>query len=340
MSPESQFDLQSYNTLAVPSRCEYFFSAVDDESLFAALQWAKTRGLNTHILGGGSNILLPDFVPGLILQPFMQGIALLSESAESLVLEVKAGNNWDALVRYCLERHYFGLENLSLIPGSVGASPIQNIGAYGVEVSQRIKALRVFDREQARERFLSPDDCEFAYRSSIFKTNKNRFIVLSVQFHLSKSPKLNCTYPALGEFLSESKLALTPHNIAQAVRDIRQSKLPQPEQIPNVGSFFKNPIIDKNQYRGLKQELPELVAYAHGNAYKVAAGWLIDHSGWKGKNMFGVAVHDKQALVLTNPNKQSLKNVLQLATAIQSDVYKRFDIRLEVEPQVLGGNCP
>ena len=251
-----------------------------------------------------------------------------------MLRQLRIGTN---LFAAACKKGYFGLENLSYIPGSVGAAPIQNIGAYGVEVSELIAAIHVFDCQQQQRVTLLPEQCDFAYRDSIFKSRyAGCYIILAVDFRLSKQPAVNLNYPALQQYFANTALTPTPAMVAQAVITIRQSKLPQPEDIPNAGSFFKNPLINQKKYRQLKQRFPQLVAYSQGDNYKVAAGWLIEQAGWKGKAWLEITMHTQQALVLTNKSKRGLDNILLFAERVQRDVQRQFDLTLEIEPQILG----
>lgn len=328
--------LQKYNTLAVPSTAEFFYSAPSEAALVEAFTQACDQGLAVSILGGGSNVLLPYTISGLVLQPAFCGIQLVKESGQQVVLRARAATNWHNFVTYCLEHQYFGLENLSLIPGSVGAAPIQNIGAYGVEVSEYVEAIEAFDCKSKRRVALAPEHCAFTYRDSIFKSAcKQRYIILAVQFRLSKQARVNIQYPALAQYLQEASLPPTPQNVAAAVVAIRQAKLPQVEDTPNVGSFFKNPIIETQHFLQLKQRFPTLAAFPQEEGYKVAAAWLIEQAGWKGKPHLNIAMHRQQALVLTNPHKLGLDKIMQFAQELQRDIERRFGIVLEIEPQRL-----
>lgn len=332
-----QFSLQKLNTLAVPAMADFYVSATNHNEIKEALAFARERELPILLLGGGSNIVFENNFQGLVIHLKLRGVQLLQETEEHVWINFAAGENWHQAVEYCLDNGYYGLENLSLIPGSVGAAPIQNIGAYGVEVKDLITELSTVEIASGIEVSFLNESCQFAYRDSIFKhTFKDKYIITSVTFKLSKIAETNLTYPALQEYFSgEDLTTITPEEVSQAVINIRQSKLPDPEQIPNVGSFFKNPVIDQLRFEKLIKQYPKMPSYPAGdNHRKLAAAWLIDQTGWKGKEFNGVAVHSQQALVLTNPNKLTGRAILDLANAIQKSVKDQFAIDLEIEPRV------
>jgi UDP-N-acetylmuramate dehydrogenase len=287
------------------------------------------------ILGGGSNILLSDDFPGVVLHMCLTGIEIVHEDAAATYVRAAAGENWHAFVQWTLAHDLWGLENLSLIPGSVGAAPIQNIGAYGVEVKDYFHELSAFDFDTGEVFVLNKADCEFAYRDSVFKRRlKDRAAILDVTFRLPKQWQPNMHYADVERELAQRGLASpTAKDISNAVIAIRTRKLPDPSVIGNAGSFFKNPIVSAAQRAALLQQYPQLVSYAqpHGS-YKLAAGWLIDQCGWKGKSIGHAGVYEKQALVLVNRGGATGAEVMQLAEAIRADVNARFGVMLEPEP--------
>jgi UDP-N-acetylmuramate dehydrogenase len=332
-----QFNLQKYNTLAVPAVADWYVSASNDIELHEALAYAREQKLPILVLGGGSNLVLRDNFYGLVIHIRSQGKDLVNENEDYVWLQVAAGENWHKLVEYSLAQGFYGLENLALIPGSVGAAPIQNIGAYGVELKDVFAELTALDIHSGLVVTFTADSCQFGYRDSIFKQSlKDQYIITSVTFKLRKIAQLVLDYPALRESFADRPIAdITPLDVSNAVISIRQSKLPDPAELPNVGSFFKNPIVTSTIYRGLKNTWPELVAYpVDDNHFKLAAGWLIDRAGWRGRVQDGVEVHARQALVLTNPHKQSGNAVLALAATIQTSVQEVFGVWLEMEPRV------
>jgi len=331
------FNLQKFNTLAVPALAQYFVSVKTDDELREAFAFACTENLPLLLLGGGSNIVLRADFPGLVVHIKFQGREVVGENDEFVWLKVAAGENWHQLVEYSLDNALYGLENLSLIPGSVGAAPIQNIGAYGVEIKELVAELSALNIRSGLSVTFTNESCQFGYRDSIFKQSlKDQYVITSVTFRLRKQPQINLTYPALrAAFAEVATSEITPQQVSAAVIGIRQSKLPDPATIPNVGSFFKNPVIDQSQFDALKRLNPSMVSYpAANNQVKLAAGWLIDQAGWRGKGVGGAAVHDQQALVLTNPAKSLGEEVLALAGLIQQSIFEQFGIALEIEPRI------
>ena len=330
------FDLQHLNTLGVPVKAQYYVSVTDEEELLEALRYASSEKLPLFILGGGSNIVLCDDLPGLVVHVRLQGKTLVAEDNEFVWLRVAAGENWHELVEYCLDFHYWGLENLSLIPGSVGAAPIQNIGAYGVELKDVFEELTAIDIRSGLPVTFTRDSCEFGYRDSIFKGRlRDQYLITAVTFKLHKQPHLVLSYPALRDALATHTLeSITPQQVSQVICEIRRNKLPEPAQIPNVGSFFKNPVIPATQYESLRANHPQLVAYpVDDQQVKLAAAWLIDNAGWRGQVCGPVAVHGQQALVLTNPGHAKGHEVVALAERIQLSVFEKYGVALEPEPR-------
>lgn len=331
------FNLQKFNTLAVPAVAQFYVSVKTDDELREALTFARTEKLPLLLLGGGSNIVLRDDFPGLVVHIKSSGKEIVGENDEFVWLKVAAGENWHQLVEYSLDNALYSLENLSLIPGSVGAAPIQNIGAYGVEVKDVVAELSALNISSGLMVTFTNESCLFGYRDSIFKNSlRDQYVITSVTFQLRKTPKLVLSYPALrAELPSTPEQEITPEQVSAAVISIRQSKLPDPDDIPNAGSFFKNPVIGVGQFDALKAQYTSIVSYpVDSHHVKLAAGWLIDQAGWRGKQVDGAAVHDLQALVLTNPNKSSGAAVLALAEQIQATVLKQFGVELELEPRV------
>jgi UDP-N-acetylmuramate dehydrogenase len=329
------FNLQNYNTLASPVCAEFFVSVKDEEELQAAVKFAKEKSLPLLVLGGGSNIVLHEDFAGLAVHVQLLGKELVREDDEFYFVKAAAGENWSDFVDYCLDEGFYGLENLSLIPGNVGAAPIQNIGAYGVELKDVFSELSALDIKSGLSITFTPESCQFGYRDSVFKNGLlDQFIITSVTFKLSKNPNLNIQYPALQAALADySPQDITPELVSQVVCDIRRSKLPDPKEIPNVGSFFKNPIISRNKLAELQASYPDIVSYSVDELrVKLAAGWLIDRAGWKGRAL-EAAVHAQQALVLTNPKRLKGTAVLELASAIKEAILLKFGVELEQEPR-------
>lgn len=337
---QKNVDLQMCNTLGVPCIAQYLLEVDSSKILRQALVWAKEQGVSVFLLGGGSNVILPEAIQGLVVKNNIKGIELVKDEnkGDSVYVRAGAGVIWHDLVQYTLDNYYYGLENLSLIPGTVGAAPMQNIGAYGVELDTIFESLTAIDRESFEQIEFDRQQCEFSYRHSVFKGSlRNRFVIVNVTLKLSKLPKLNLSYPALRDAVdSISEDKLSPRNISDIVCKIRRDKLPDPKETPNVGSFFKNPMVDKPTLERLQAQYSDLVFYsAENDLFKIAAGWLVDRAGWRGFSENGVGVHKHQALVLTNSGRCNGAAVLALAENIQADVEKRFEIRLQVEPDII-----
>lgn len=327
-------DLSPLNTLGVTARAAWFAEPTSLDALTDCLAWAEQASLPVLLLGGGSNIVFATDWPGLVLRPALTGRELIGADDDFFHVRVAAGENWHETVRWTLEQGWPGLENLALIPGVVGAGPIQNIGAYGLELAERIEAVEVFDRDSGEVRHLTHDECRFAYRDSVFKHEGRRLVVLSVTLALPRAWQPNAGYRDLAEALDRKGIKTpTALDIFAAVVEVRQKKLPDPARTGNVGSFFKNPIVDAQSFAALKEKEPDLVAYPQPDGrFKLAAGWLIDRAGWKGRTMGAAGVHANQALVLVNLGGARGAEILALARAIQADIAKRYDIALETEP--------
>ena len=349
VTPVADFDLSKLNTLSLSSCAQFFCRFKSISELLTLLAYAKKRQLSIKVLGGGSNMIVQPKVTGLVVQSAMCAIQKLSEDDCSVTYAVDAGLNWHEWVLKSIELGAYGLENLALIPGTVGASPIQNIGAYGVEVGQTIKEVRGLQLSTGQWMSFSAEQCDFSYRNSIFKTQfKNDFLITQVIFKLSKIFKPQTSYAPLKQmaeqFCTDANVdaqSLSAQQIADWVIEVRNSKLPDPEKIPNAGSFFTNPIISKSQADELLKQFPNIPVYSvHGSieggvdyAVKVAAGWLIDQCGWKGKSLGLAKMHDQQALVLTLKPGASQQDLLNIQQAVQADVMKKFGIQLHPEPQ-------
>ena len=340
----TEYDLSQFNTLALPGKAECFcrFSSISE--LLSLLQRAKKEKLTIKVLGGGSNIILQPRVSGLVIQSAMQQVVKLSEDNDSVTYAVDAGLNWHQWVLNSIKLNAYGLENLALIPGSVGASPVQNIGAYGVEVGQLIEEVRGIQLSTGQWMSFSTEQCNFSYRDSVFKQQfKNDFIITQVVFKLSKIFDPQVSYAPLkrmaGSLCAEQE-ELTAQQVVDWVVDVRNSKLPDPVNIPNAGSFFTNPIIDKAQAGELLKQFPAMPVYAVINSIreevKVAAGWLIEQCGWKGRSLGLARMHDQQSLVLTLQVGASQQDLLAIQQAVQADVMAKFGIQLNPEPQPFG----
>jgi UDP-N-acetylmuramate dehydrogenase len=337
--------LQGLNTLALAATARYYYRLSDSANLPKLLAFAERRELPVLVLGGGSNMVLGEDYPGLVIQMAVLGIQVRtpelgtqSDAPETIIVSAGSGENWHQLVMHCLGCGYYGLENLALIPGTVGAAPVQNIGAYGVELAEVFHSLRGWDCQQRCWRTLWPADCDFGYRDSIFKAAlKQRFIITEVRFILRTCATVNSDYRGLNQQLAAQGIKQpSPQQLAQAVITLRQSKLPDPAELPNAGSFFKNPLVAQTQLKTLLEQYPELVYYpAAGGRVKLAAGWLIEQAGWKGRALGPVAMHHLQALVLVNKGGANGAQVLALAAAVQRQVLQCFAVQLEIEPELI-----
>lgn len=334
MKLHTQHSLKAFNTFSIDQTAENFVAVESTEELKEALNLAQFE--RKFILGGGSNLLLTQPIKGLCIHIALKGINVIQEDDKTVIVEAMAGENWHDFVCWTLEQGYGGLENLSLIPGNVGTSPIQNIGAYGVELKDIFESCTALDCHNLTQRTFTREDAQFGYRSSFFKTKgKGQYVISAVQFRLTKKAHvINTSYGAIKEALGNKES--TPQNIAHAVISIRQSKLPNPAKLGNSGSFFKNPVITKAQFNQLLTTYPKLPSYPQKNGeVKVPAGWLIDHLGYKGKRIGDAGVHKKQALVLVNYGNASGQEILALAQKIQAAVKESFNILLEAEVNIL-----
>ncbi|PKP29834.1 MAG: UDP-N-acetylenolpyruvoylglucosamine reductase [Bacteroidetes bacterium HGW-Bacteroidetes-16] len=327
--------LLPYNTLKMNVKANEFveISSVEDLRQLSSQKGFPER--KKLVLSAGSNVLFSDDFDGLIMHNAIFGISVVSEERDQVILKVNGGESWPDLVEYTIGQGWGGLENLTLIPGKVGAAPIQNIGAYGVEVKDVIVSVEAFDFIIGKQVLFSADQCQFGYRSSIFKTTAaGRYFITAVVFRLSKFPRLNLTYGPLRQAF-EGKTSVSIQEVSAEVAHIRRSKLPDPEVIPNAGSFFKNPIVDRTLVDKIKVNFPDLPLYQQNEAQvKLAAGWLIEQCGWKGYRMGEVGVHEKQALVLVNYGQATGAEILDLATEIQDSVLDRFGVILEPEVNI------
>ncbi|AXY57009.1 UDP-N-acetylmuramate dehydrogenase [Acinetobacter chinensis] len=330
MNIETDVQLKAFNTLSLNAVAAHYVEVSHTEDLLQALAFAHQKNLNVLILSGGSNMLLPERIEALVVHMSIAGIEQLSESPETVTLKIGAGENWHDFVLWTTEHHLFGLQNLALIPGRVGASPVQNIGAYGVEAGEFIESVQVYDRQLKAFSSILAKDCSFSYRHSIFKDEPERYIITHVTFKLLKQPQLKLNYGDLKQAVGDD---LTAENLQEQVIKIRQSKLPDPAEFPNAGSFFKNPVVSASVFDQIAANFPGLPHYPQPNAQiKMAAGWLIDQSGWKGRQLGKVGMFEKQALVLVNYEDVGLSDVKATYHAVQSAVHQKFGVMLEPEP--------
>ena len=333
-----RFSLAPFNTFGIFADARYFseFHSADDLSEILAND--KYTKLLKLILGGGSNLLLTKNFDGIVLQNKIVGIEILKEDRDFVYLRSGAGVTWHELVRYAIDNEFAGLENLSLIPGSVGAAPMQNIGAYGVELKEVFHSLEAIDLGSGETKIFSKEECRFGYRESVFKNIfKNKFVIINVTFQLRKVPVFNTKYGAIEDELKRMKVnELSIRAISEAVCNIRRSKLPDPKVTGNAGSFFKNPEVKEEIFLGLKQKFPDIIAYpASPGKMKIAAGWMIEKCGWKGKKFGNAGVHDKQALVIVNLGHASGKEILDLSFRVKESVKEKFGLELETEVNII-----
>lgn len=331
------YPLKTLNTFAVEAQARAYVQVRTDQEVSTALQMAQRQRLPVLILGGGSNLLLTRDFDGLVLHMCSQGRRILHDDGDRALIEAEAGENWHALVLWSLQQSLQGLENLSLIPGTVGAAPVQNIGAYGVELKDAFHSLTAFDRQTGEVRIFSAAECAFAYRESVFKQTPDRWVILRVRLSLSRQVALKLDYGPVRQWLIRQGIEQpTATDVSRAVCAIRSEKLPDPTMLGNAGSFFKNPLVTEAQATELRCRYSDLIGYPANDGYvKLAAGWLIEKAGWKGYRDGDAGVHQHQALVLVNYGKASGQAILSLAHRIQTDIEQRFGIALEVEPKVL-----
>jgi UDP-N-acetylmuramate dehydrogenase len=340
MHIQNDYSLQAHNTFGLYVAAAHFV-AIDniseiEELIGHELFLDKPR----LVLGGGSNLLfLEEFFPGLVIHLANKGVELVEETTQHAIVRAAAGENWHQFVLQTIDWGLGGLENLSLIPGNVGAAPMQNIGAYGVELKDVFHQLQAINLETGKVQVFDTKACQFAYRSSIFKTSaRNKFVIVSVDFKLDKDHKLKLDYGAIRQELRLMGIEKpVVKQVSEAVCRIRSSKLPDPELLGNAGSFFKNPVITKDAFQKLFSTYPDIVAFPEGkNRMKLAAGWLIEKAGLKGYSEGDAAVHDRQALVIVNRGKATGKQLYQLAMHVKSKVFRQFGVELETEVNVIG----
>ncbi|VXC37827.1 UDP-N-acetylenolpyruvoylglucosamine reductase [Flavobacterium sp. 9AF] len=335
MNFETNFSLKSYNTFGIDAKAKQFIAIHSKEELAAILQ----NHQDIFILGGGSNMLLTQNVDKLVIHIDLKGIEIIDTNEDYVWVKAHAGENWHNFVLYCIEKNYGGIENLSLIPGNVGTTPIQNIGAYGVEIKDTFFCCEAMEIASQKLVTFDKESCAFGYRESVFKNElKNQFIITSVTFKLTKkNHRLNTSYGAIETELTNKKITSpTLKDISNAVITIRKSKLPDPKELGNSGSFFKNPIVSKTIYEKAKTNYPEIPHYpVSENEVKVPAGWLIEQAGFKGKRFGDAGIHKNQALVLVNYGHATGAEILAVAKMIQETVLEKFGIPIEAEVNII-----
>jgi len=330
--------LKNYNTFGIDVSAAFFSSFSTIEELKEIIDFSKNKKLNKLIIGGGSNILFTKNYEGIVIKNELIAIDVVKQDDKNVYVKANAGVAWHQLIEYCIDNNYAGIENLSLIPGSVGAAPLQNIGAYGVELKDVFEELEAFNIATEQIEKFSLNDCHFGYRESVFKTLlKNKYIITSVTFRLNKIPVFNIKYGAIEQELNRMNCSeLSIRNISNAVMNIRMSKLPNPIEIGNAGSFFKNPVFVEELKNQLINTYPDIPIYAtNNNLYKIPAGWLIEQCGWKGFRKADAGCHNKQALVLVNYGNATGKEIYDLSTQILESVYLKFGVHLEREVNIM-----
>ncbi len=329
--------LKKYNTFGLDYKADCLVILKTEEEAAVYLRNRESSIQNLFIIGEGSNILFTNDFNGTIVHPGIEGIKIEGQDEKSVIISAGAGLNWDKFVEWCVNKGYGGIENLSLIPGTVGATPIQNIGAYGVEVRDTIYKVKAVFLADGMFREFTNEECRFGYRDSIFKNDlKGKYLITRVFYRLKTNPIFNTNYGSLREE-AEKNGPLSLNTVRQAVINIRRSKLPDPSQIGNAGSFFKNPVVSIDEAQKLKEKFPGIPSYADpSGGIKLAAGWLIEQCGWKGKMIGDAGVHEKQALVLVNYDKATGKEIYDLSERIGESVNEKFGISLEREVEIIG----
>ena len=344
----TDYDLSHTNTMALACTARQAVILSDERDLDTFMASADANTLPLFVLSGGSNVLLPNQLGATVLRPQMRGIEVTAQGPDYVDIEVMAGENWHELVVYTVNQGWYGLENLALIPGLVGASPVQNIGAYGVQLEDSLQYVRAYHLGERRWYTLSKDECDFDYRDSMFKAAPNTWLITRVGFRLHTDPtRVHANYGdvqqmALAYAKEAGRDTIHAHDVMQAIIDIRQSKLPDPKVLANCGSFFQNPIVPKAQFTALQAEYPNIVGYPMPNdTVKVAAGWLIEHAGLKGHGVAPILTHTKQALVLTNhaPYQATQHDVATAQQYIADTIYEIFAITLAREPVWVSANA-
>ena len=337
MNIQENISLKSYNTFGIDKKARFLVKAHHSLDVKSAIAKSRDLGIPLLVLGGGSNILLTQDLEAFVLKMEIKGLSVFNENDDEVIVKVGEGENWHNFVLHCISNGWAGVENLSLIPGTVGASPMQNIGAYGIEIQSVFYQLIAIDRKTSEERIFTFQDCKFGYRDSIFKSElKDQFIITHVFFRLQKKPVFHISYGAIQSTLEEMGIKqISIQAISEAVIKIRQSKLPDPKVTGNAGSFFKNPTVAIEVYNNLKAEYPEIPSFPNEEGMKIPAAWLIEQTGWKGKKIGNIGVHPLQPLVLVNYGGGDGMEIKQLSEKIQETVFDKFGIKLHPEVNFL-----
>jgi UDP-N-acetylmuramate dehydrogenase len=334
MQIHKNYNLSDLNTFGISARAKFFVEIREEndlKELFGASEFKDSAKL---FLGGGSNVLFTKDFDGLVILNKLKGIEILTQDSDTATIRAMGGEIWHDLVNFTVERGWWGVENLALIPGTVGAAPIQNIGAYGVELKDTLLNVEAFDINTGEKKIFNKEECEFGYRDSVFKNRlKNKYFITAITLKLSKVEKKNINYKILQEYLEKNKIEVkNSKDVSNAIVVIRKSKLPDPKIIGNAGSFFKNVFIATTKFKKLLEKYPEMPYFEEDNIVKIPAGWLIEQCGWKGKRIGNVGVHEKQALVLVNHGGATGREIIEMADNIVSSVKEKFG--LELVPEV------
>lgn len=332
------YSLKLYNTFGIEAKAKYFAEVSTIQDLRKVLVFRRQNNLPILFIGGGSNLLFVDDFPGVVLKLNLKGIEILNENDNEAIVKTQGSENWHNFVLWTLENNFGGLENLSLIPGNVGTAPMQNIGAYGVEVKDYITEVQTLHLETGDERVFTKEECNFGYRESVFKNElRGQYVLVAVTFKLSKNNHtLHLDYGAINTELQQENIAEpTIQDISAAVIRIRESKLPDPSQIGNSGSFFKNPVVTNEEFSEIEKQYPTIAHFKTDNGVKLAAGWLIEQAGWKGKRFGDAGVHDKQALVLVNHGNATGREIYDLSEQIINDIKTKFGVTLTREVNII-----
>ena len=338
MNIQENFALKSYNTLGVQSFARYFTEITNQSEINELIANPIIHSLPVLIMGSGSNILFTTDFEGFVIKNSIKGIEVLEEDNEKVIIKAGSGENWSDFVDYCTDKGYYGLENLALIPGTVGAAPVQNIGAYGVELQDYFHKLDALELHSHKIKTFDRKDCDFGYRDSIFKSKyRGKYFILSVTFKLSKKPVLKTEYESIKNEITEKGITdLTPQKLKDLIICIRQNKLPDPAHVKNAGSFFKNPVVKEKFFNELKSDYPDIRGiHVDSSHIKIAAAWLIEETGWKGVREGNVGVYSKHSLVLVNHGNASGKEIYDFADRIFDSVHIQFGIDLEFEVNVI-----
>jgi UDP-N-acetylmuramate dehydrogenase len=330
--------LADYSTFRIGGLAKYFVVVKSEDDFMVAIKWAKRRSKKIFILGGGSNILFSDKgFDGLVIKNEIKGMEIVGENEYSAIIKSYSGETWSKMVNFSILHNYYGIENMFYIFGTVGAAPVQNIGAYGVELKDVFYNLCAIDLKTGEKRYFNLKDCQFAYRDSIFKNKlKNKYFVLWIELKLSKKEKFNLEYGDIKNRLAEKGVENPKlKDIAEVIQEIRNLKLPNPGTLPNAGSFFKNPVISESEFKNLKEKFSDIKSFSDEKGVKIPAGWLIEQAGMKGYRHGDAGVYENQALIIVNHGSASQKDVLFLVDLVKKNVFDKFGIILEAEVNIL-----